>query len=493
MEKIPGSEFYAVRNVPIISTGIEYALSTGPATFTQEDLADAVKALGDPAIVAPRIKIGHQDPRFNGPEADGEPALGRVENLSIGDNGQTIYGDYVGVPAWLATIMATAYPSRSIEGTYNVDTVTGNKYKLVITAVSLLGISWPGVTTLDDLPVLLSAEGPPDVQVVNEEGGGMAIAATMNVEDIRRHYYEHLDAQGSEYSWWWIRAMQLDPNELIVDDDEGHLYRVPFEVSGNEVSFGDPKEVKVQYVNVPKKKTEAALAASAYVAGIADVRDLQVVYASRQESRPESEEGGNGLDAKQLRASLGLAEDATDEQVQQKIAELRASADSDPDDAEDADGGDDADSGADDGDDDSDPGVAEGESEGANDAEASGVVLDKETYEQLKAGAALADKHEKERIMSENGRILNDAIAAGKIPPARREHYEKLLAKDRDGTVAFLNDLAAGVVPVTEIGNGGDGDSSSDASGLPEGWFPEMKRNRVAAASRQRVTQAKEG
>ena len=48
-------------NVPICSTGIEYRLSTGPHTFTESELADAVKATtsGDVAINAPRIKLGH--------------------------------------------------------------------------------------------------------------------------------------------------------------------------------------------------------------------------------------------------------------------------------------------------------------------------------------------------------------------------------------------------------------------------------------------------
>src|SRR5688572_5842890 len=253
MEKMEGSDFYVVFNVPIVSTGIEYILSTGPATFTAEDLADAVKATKDPAIVSPRIKLGHADPRFNGAASDGEPSLGRAENMRLDETGHTILADLTGVPEWLAKIMATAYPSRSFEGNRDVHTVTGNKYQLVVTAVALLGVMWPGIETLDDIPVLLSAQGPPDVTVVEQEGGGMAIAASVNVDDVRRQYYNHLDAQGSEYSWWWVRAMQLDPNELIVDDDDGHLYRVSFEIAGDEISFGDPKEVKVEYKTVPKK------------------------------------------------------------------------------------------------------------------------------------------------------------------------------------------------------------------------------------------------
>jgi len=171
MLSVSGTSFWCITNVPICETGISYPLSTGDHTFTPEDLALAVEAQGDPAVVAPRIGLGHDDPRFNG---DGEPALGRVENMRLSANEQTIVGDYMGVPEWLAKIMSVAYPNRSIEGSTNVTTVTGNKYPLIITAVKQLGVMCPGVSTLEDIPVLLSAKGPEDVkmQVAASDGKG---------------------------------------------------------------------------------------------------------------------------------------------------------------------------------------------------------------------------------------------------------------------------------------------------------------------------------
>jgi hypothetical protein len=50
-------------------------------------------------------------------------------------------------------------------------------------------------------------------------------------------------------AWSWIRAVYLDPAELICDDDNGGLYRVPFSIAGDEINFDKPKEVKVKYVN----------------------------------------------------------------------------------------------------------------------------------------------------------------------------------------------------------------------------------------------------
>src|SRR4051812_21485156 len=106
-----------IKKVEILHAGVEYLLSTGPTTITPEDLRDVVMAANeDPSIPNPRLKIGHIDPRFNGPEFDGEPAFGKATNLRLSENGMTVMADYVGVPGWLADILPTAYPSRSIEG-----------------------------------------------------------------------------------------------------------------------------------------------------------------------------------------------------------------------------------------------------------------------------------------------------------------------------------------------------------------------------------------
>ena len=45
-----------------------------------------------------------------------QPSVGRIENLRLTNNSQTLVGDLVGVPVWLAKVMPSAYPRRSIEG-----------------------------------------------------------------------------------------------------------------------------------------------------------------------------------------------------------------------------------------------------------------------------------------------------------------------------------------------------------------------------------------
>lgn len=132
-------------NVPIAKTGT-WDASTGQVTITRSDLAAAVAAQRAPGARHPVLKIGHTDPRF-----DGEPALGRVEHLRLTDKGNTLVGDFTGVPDWLADIMPDSYPDRSLEGQFNVPDATGREHRFAIDAVALLGITPPAINTLESL------------------------------------------------------------------------------------------------------------------------------------------------------------------------------------------------------------------------------------------------------------------------------------------------------------------------------------------------------
>src|SRR5499427_1703565 len=164
-------------NVPICSTGIEYKLSTGPHTFTETELASAVQAASgqDIAINSPRIKLGHHSEANNLFLGEDEPAFGRVEGMYLSDNKQTILGSYVGVPEWLAKVLPVAYPSRSVDAQIGAETATGKKYEMVITDVSLLGVRWPGCSTLEDLPLWYGSETPAAAE----------IAAALDTKQIR--------------------------------------------------------------------------------------------------------------------------------------------------------------------------------------------------------------------------------------------------------------------------------------------------------------------
>lgn len=260
-----------VPNVQIIKTGIEYPLSSGPTTFTPEDLAAAVNAQNDPAIPQPRVWLGHPDDvrihghRINGP-ASGEPAVGKVMDMRLTEDGHCLVGDLQGVPLWLANIMGSAFPSRSIEGRFNIKTPTGKKHRLVITGCALLGVVWPGVLTIEDIATLYTEKGPAvevteasaALPVTITAAAGRTVMGNITVEDLRRAWHESIKGDPDKYNWW-LRSIYVDPPELIVDgDDGGTLFRQPFSILKNDkIKFGKAKKVKIKYVNASHGGVEA--------------------------------------------------------------------------------------------------------------------------------------------------------------------------------------------------------------------------------------------
>lgn len=493
-----GPVLVTVPNVPIVATGIEYALSSGPATFTTEDLRDAVASQDDPAIRSPRFKIGHVDPRYNGPEFDGTPAFGKFDNLRLVENDQLLVADLVGCPKWLADILPVAYPNRSIEGNMAVETVTGHTWRLVIWAVAALGVVWPGVATLEDLPLYYGDEMPDDVTIVpreeDDEVGNTvtaarqrpaSVTAAVNVDDVRRQYYEGLD--GSQM-WWWIRGIYLEPNELIVDDDEGGLYRVPFEVEGEEITFNDPVSVKMTFVDASRGSTERRAVALVASVGREVASYDNRVAAGRQ--NPKQEEGSN-VDPKQLRASIGLPEDASDEQVQARLAELNAAAATltQPGTSE---SGDDPDT-------QTEP-QAQSEEDGSEDESEDSpaaptnvpegmVLIDAATLADLQSGLQTARAIDAKAKAEDKSATISAAIKAGKVPPSRKEHYAAMWDKDPEGTKHLLTapvekgGLAAGLVPVVERGGDAPPDDVSAAGeqAYDPSWLAPNERARIDA------------
>jgi hypothetical protein len=325
-----------VRNVELCMAGIEYPLASGPKTFTPDDLVEAVASQNDPAVQSPRVWLGHpDDQRFHAgrttPVGSAEPALGKVINMRVEDNGMTLVGDIAGCPTWLAKILSSAYPSRSIEGLVEAETVTGHTWGLLITDLALLGVTWPGVSTLEDLQALYSEDGPEGVEVEEESmavaAARGAVRAQINDDDIRRQFYAALPDMDLD-SWSWIRAQLRDPDELIVDPDDGSgdLYKVSYEIKGEAVEFGDPQKVKVTYVNASQKRDPNArtLLVNYFTAG----RKVVASWDTAGESRPDTtnQEGAsvNPELIKILRARHGLTEeqlpdDATEDQVLQAM------------------------------------------------------------------------------------------------------------------------------------------------------------------------------
>lgn len=265
--KVPtGPALVTIPNVELAQAGT-WRLSSGEAVITREDLAAAVGAIDCPAVRSPVLKLGHTDSRF-----DGEPAVGWVGAMALAEDGETVVGDYRGVPAWLGAVMASAYPDRSIEATRNFRCQIGHTHPMVITAVALLGVTAPGIGTLASLQdiadlyqVAASAHGDGEQLTSTIKGGRMpapepepgptTVTAAATSETVRRAYYEQAGYDR------WICEMQLDPDlQLIVmDDASGGYFRVPVVVDGDEVTFAEAVPVAVEYIDKPKKVAASSL------------------------------------------------------------------------------------------------------------------------------------------------------------------------------------------------------------------------------------------
>lgn len=515
-----------VYNVELCAVGIEYPLASGPKTFTPEDLIAAVASQDDPAIVAPRVWLGHpDDQRFHegrtSPTGSAEPALGKIVGMRIEDEGMTLVGDIVGCPTWLAKIMASAYPNRSVEAFSGVTTVTGHSWDLVITDLALLGVVWPGVTTLADLESLYSEDGPDGVEVKEEDvtvTASRAITAQVNIDDVRRAFVEALQAGTLEglSSWSWIRAMQIDPMELIVDDDEtGEMYRLPFSVEGKAITWEKPRKVEIKYVNASQKRDQNAHKLLANML----TRDARVVasWDSRAESRPDiNNQEDPGMTPEQirlLRARLQLTEDqlpddATQDQINAALAvpspdQQGASPTAGPgpvvndpsqtpqtvtEERPVAPSPDQQGAGPTVG----PPGTPQNQQVAASATPPGMTMVPTVAWQQMQATVGtLASAHQTSEI-ERDAEILATACRRGKVFPSQREFYTAKLKdpKTRDSFLHLLTasveqgGLAENLVPVEARGADPSGVAvAEDASFYPPEWIPEVHASGVDANS----------
>lgn len=421
-------DLVTVPNVHLLSVGT-WECSTGVAVFTPEDLASMVESQDDPGVRTPIVKLGHVDARF-----DGEPAVGRIENLRLSDDGVDLYGDLVGVPKWLAEIIPSAFPDRSIEATVwkGYSGSTGHKHQAVLTALALLGVSIPAIESLEDIRdlyegelVAAAAADNGDRIVVRQKVTAMPqqVRAAMNIDTIRAEFYENLP----DGSWAWIREIWAgnDPF-IIVDNDEGDLFKIPYtEGADGDPVFGEPVPVAVQYV--PTTDDES------------DDQQIMLGRFAPQDPKltrgePTQQQEGPDMPNKALLDRLGLPEDASQEDIDTAVL---AKLDEVPTPV-------------------TTPAPA-GLPEGS-------VVLDEAQMGELVAAARSGQEARKILADQDRDRVLDGAMRLGKFPPARRDHYVAMWEKDPDGTRTHVEvTLSAGLIPVTtELGHAGSPESLSD-------------------------------
>jgi len=453
----------SVPGVELMRTG-RFAISTGTFDFIPDDLRAAVASQDCPAVRNPVLKLGHVDPRF-----DGEPAVGYVANLRLEGDGVKLVGDFQGMPGWLGNgVLASAYPDRSIEGRYDFVCQKGHTHPFVIEAVAFLGVTAPGIGTLESLqdvqalyagapvaaavgngvPVSLHTSSPGE-GVVSVDAAKVSVSAAVSAEDVRRAFNAKLDAADD----WdrYIEEVQLDPPQLIVvNDRDGSRTRVPLAIGADDtIEFGEPVTVRIQYADVavaasssrPQSVTftrdEARTGRVAKAAPTADPANVvvpQPITDAGHEAGEPTQEGSAMADSLRdaLVAKLGLPADVTDEALNEAVEGMNLAPAADEENPAPA-------------------ALPEGT-----------VAVDQTRMDALVAAAATVEAFKEERRVERRDSIVSAAVKDGKIPPARRAHYESLYDRDPEGTAEFLQNTPAGLVPYAAAGYAGTAEPITD-------------------------------
>lgn len=487
-----------IPNIEICEVGEEWQLSTGPLTLTPEHIASAVEAPEkDAAVHHPRVRFGHT---LDWPVAS-EPAFGRYINLRAENEGMTLVGDLAGVPEWFDEILPAAFPNRSMDGWTDVTTHTGNVWPLIIEAVSFLGVVLPGINTLEDLAAVWASEPPEGTQVqagtpIHATRGGAVMAkpaaAAVGTDDLRKEFYNEF-AQGDRY-WWWIRQTFLDPELLIVDDDEGSLWALEYTVNASDgtVEFGEPQEVVTQYVY--KETGKVAAAAARIQAGT----DADAVYESVADSRPQERQkeaiamdrpkatkaATLTVDREAVIKRLGLAEDATDEDITTALAEEAPEPEPKPGDTPAPDDTDDVEDTSDDDEKDDEP-------DEGDDATAT-VTVPKREWEAQQATTKRLEAESTKRESERRDGVVAGAIKDGRIARAHKDAWRKKFDVDPKGVETMLTasedkgGLPKNLVPVNETGADGQGEGDEVAAATDDAQeayynthFPELAQDRA--------------
>lgn len=206
--------------VQLMKTGTWNA-STGKVTIGREDLKSMVDEAKSGEWPTAYVKLGHTDKRFNDDATgDGQPVYGKVKNLRLEDDGDTLVGDLTDVPDDLAKVLPANYPQRSAEVTWGMKLKDAagkitHTAKAVLTAIALLGAKPPAVKGLADLTSPAFAGTDPGVVVFAD---GLAPVTKLTSANDLRDQISQAVGPGA-----WV--FDFDPDQKIayvrIDPDAG--------------------------------------------------------------------------------------------------------------------------------------------------------------------------------------------------------------------------------------------------------------------------------
>ena len=97
------------------------------------------------------------------------------------------------------------------------------------------------------------------------------------------------------------------------------------------------------------------------------------------------------------------------------------------------------------------------------------VAVEAAVLEELRANVAELQGVRDAQAVERRARLVDAAVADGRIPPARREHWLTALAADEEGMAPVLAALAPNTVPLAEVGHS-DTSADTDATAYPAHW-----------------------
>lgn len=391
-----------VRDIELMRAG-KWNLSTGEWECTSKEIEAAIDAHNKGLLRKPVIRLGHNDPRFTG-----DPAVGWLDNLRASDDGQALIGDMVGVPEWIAEILPSAYPSRSIEGLYDYTAPDGSEHEFVLTGLALLGATRPGVESLQSLQDVARLY---DIAAAGQVGG-KAIELTIEAADAPKPYGD---------------VKYADPKNGKYPIDTAEHARAAW-----------------SYINMSKNQKDYSAEELAQIKG--RIQAACKKFGIKVEAAEASETEGETVVAlpDKVAEALGIDASADEDTILAKLAELTNPAPAPEND---------------------EAPVDEPKPEPV--AASSGVVqIEAAQLDELRAAAAQGVEARARQIADDDERVVMAAIGQGKIAPARKQHWLDSLKADREGTKQVLASLAVGLIPTSELGHslpGPEGDIAETA------------------------------
>lgn len=405
-----------VKDRELMKVGKWAVHSGGDFNVTPDLIKSALSAHESGVLRKPTIRLGHNDPRFTG-----DPAVGWVDNVRASEDGTTLLGDLVGVPKWLADNMPSAYPSLSIEGMYDYTAPDGSSHDFILTGLALLGATQPGIGALKSVQDVEALYSPEEIAAAIGEIGGTPVQLVEAADPKPYGNVAYADAKNGKYP--------IDTAEHV--------------------------KAAWSYINMPKNQKEFS---STELASIkSKIQSAAKKFGIKIEASVASQEEGAVVTAisDKLAEALGIDATADEDAVLAKIAELKT------------------------------PVVVEApavepqpEQIAAAAADLGLIMVNKDQYESVVAAAAAGAAAREQQITEANEGIVMAAIASGKIPVARKEHWLGALKADAEGTKTVLASLAANLIPTAEMGHGVGVESPAD----PESAIKQRVEDRVFAS-----------